>query len=127
MHPQEIDGSVCKIKYINPNVRVIVTDRGTYGINNQLYMDPRHVYQFRNQTSANLIGVDITHSNKGHKERFLTAFQDSSITAITYKEAGCDVIFMETTEKPLFAMCDADTMLDLAEAELIYDMTKDTE
>jgi len=122
LKPLEMAGAVDKVKNINKDSKVIVMDRGTYGIHDNLYMDPRHVSEFRENTNADYIGVDLTHPTKNSLNRGNNTLQDAAILGTSYIMSGASVIFMEATNTRDTAKCDGDVMLSIQEVKLLKEV-----
>jgi 2-dehydro-3-deoxyphosphooctonate aldolase (KDO 8-P synthase) len=112
LNPAKINLPINKIKAINPNAEIIVTDRGTsFGYDNVM-IDPRHI-RLMKMNGASTVVVDVTHPNK-YWDDYTFAFD----LALSAKAVGADGIFMEVHPDPKNALCDADSQVPLDEAIL---------
>jgi 2-dehydro-3-deoxyphosphooctonate aldolase (KDO 8-P synthase) len=114
MSPNDIDIPI-KILKNSGAKKIFVTDRGTCFGYKDWMMDARHVRLLRNSIQDDNIKIlaDITHPNKQY-ERPLSACLAKD-TGMSYISAGADGVFLEVCPDPDKALCDNNTMLNLAE------------
>ncbi len=111
MPPNDIYMPVNIIRNINPDIRIMVVDRGTSFGYNQLIFDPRHIPIMK--THANEVLVDITHMNKYHVRWYWEELDFPGTLAKASIAAGADGLFIETHICPSNAMCDAQSQLTI--------------
>lgn len=132
MSPWNMRNSVDKLKSYNPNVEVILTDRGTFFGYNQLVNDFSGLEIMR-ETGAP-VGFDATHSIQmptsfgeisGGQRRFIPSLVRAACAI------GIDVLFMEVHDNPSEALSDPNTQLPLEffgevikQAQMINDFTR---
>jgi len=110
LSPSKINLPIDKIKSVNPNAEIMVTDRGTSFGYDHVMMDPRHI-RLMKMNGAEKVIVDVTHPNKYWND-YTFAFD----LALSSKAVGADGIFMEVHPNPEDALCDADSQVPLDEA-----------
>lgn len=110
LSPSKINLPINKIKSINPNAKIMVTDRGTSFGYDYVMMDPRHIGLMK-MNGAEKVIVDVTHPNK-YWDNYSFAFD----LALSSKAVGANGIFMEAHPNPKDALCDADSQVPLDEA-----------
>ena len=108
LSPGNIHKPVSKIKDQNPNIQVMMTDRGTMFGYDSVMFDPRHIRKMKETYKADKVLIDITHPQNHSKVYDRTYARDLGMAAL-----ACDVdgLFIESHVVPEQALCDADSQL----------------
>lgn len=105
-----------KLKDLNFNKEIMMTDRGTMFGYNMTIFDPRHIVLLKDHDSNMTVLVDVTHPNKNYPDMEVGGGYKSLYSLVLARSAiasGADGIFLETHPKCSKALCDGGTMLPL--------------
>lgn len=106
LSPFDIQKPVQKIKDINPEVRVIVTDRGTSFGYDGVMMDSRHIRIMKRFVDE--VIVDVTHPQNHSRFYDRTFAKDLGMASIA---VGADGVFIESHYQPEVSLCDKDCQI----------------
>jgi len=104
----DVKKPVSKIKNLNKDTKVFITDRGTtFGYDN-VVMDPRHIRHMNETSNCDAVLVDITHPQNHSKIYNRSYAFDLGMSSIA---SGANGLFIESTIDPMNASCDADSQI----------------